>query len=101
MTRRRATTISGGPEPTALTLLDRNNIPLTRFLSLGVEEAVDKERALQDVEAERDRRGVDGKGVTGDESEHEQEDDVYDRFSERQKKVILDIVAFAAFLGRK
>jgi len=101
MTRRRATTISGDTETTGPTLLNRNNLPLTRFISLGVEEAVDKERALQDVEAERDRRGVDGKGVTGDESEHEQEDDVYDRFSERQKKVILDIVAFAAFLGRK
>ena len=101
MTRRRATTISGDTETTGPTLLNRNNLPLTRFISLGVEEAVDKERALQEVEAERDRRGVVGKGAIGDESEHVQEDDVYNRFSERRKKVILAIVAFAAFLGRK
>jgi hypothetical protein len=96
MTRRRATTITGDTTESTITPL-----PLTRFISLGVEEAVDKERALQEFEAERrHRQEASGKGHK---SEHEQDeqDDVYDRFSKRQKKVILFIVAFAAFLGRK
>lgn len=56
---------------------------------------MDKEKAMQEVEAERDEH-------PGDEGDKEKrEPDVYDRFPKSKKRIILFIVSYAAFLGRE
>ena len=72
-----------------------NSLPLIKAVSHGVEEAVDKEKAMQEVEAERDG----GSGEEGDGAKTEP--DVYDRFPKSKKRIILFIVSYAAFLGRE
>lgn len=72
-----------------------NSLPLIKAVSHGVEEAVDKEKAMQEIEAERgEHPGDEGDGG-------KREPDVYDRFPKSKKRMILFIVSYAAFLGRE
>lgn len=90
------------PETSSTTPTLINAIPLNRGVSHGVEEAVDKERAMQELEleAEADRnRAAEYSGEEG--KEKDDEPDVYDRFPKRKKRLILCVVSYAAFLGRK
>ena len=80
------------PEPSSISPTLSNALPLVKAISHGVEGAVDQEKAMQEIEAERDRNSGEGE---------DKQPDIYDRFPKSKKLLILFIVSYAAFLGRE